>query len=100
MTEMRNEEDVKKRIGDLEAIISGLEHNAAFKLVLEDKKRTVEFCDNSWHRINLDDKDKLLELKYAKLGAEHMLNTIAIYKQELESLQQHQGEDQGYYDDE
>ena len=92
-------DDINKRIKDLEMIISGLEHNQAFNIVVEDKRKTVELCDSNWHRIDLNDKDKLLELKYAKHAAEAVVNTIDIYKNELESLKKQRDEPQGYVDD-
>lgn len=93
-----NEDDVKERIANIKYIIEELEHNEAFRKVVEDKRKTVELCDKNWHLINLDNKDKLLELKYAKLSAEAIVNTIDIYKQELESLKA-SAEEQGYYEE-
>lgn len=94
-----NEEQViKDRIALLTKIILDLEFNEAFNHVVADKMATVKLCDDNWHRINLDDKDKLLELKYAKISAQNMVDTISIYKQELEQLQSKIQDDQNYLD--
>lgn len=97
-----NEEQMKLRIERVEQIINSLEHNNEFNMVIEDKKTTIKLCDDNWHRLDISNDDgrvKFLELKYAKIAADNIVNTIDIYKQELQSLKD-QGKEQGYYEDE
>jgi len=98
------EEEKRHRIVQLETVINELEHNTAFNIVIEDKKRTIEFCDNAWHFLDVSNEEQLkkfLELKYAKHGAVNIINTIDIYKQELQSLKEEESDEQrGYVQDE
>ena len=91
--------DNQDRINDLTKVINELEHNEAFNIVLKDKQKTVEFVDNNWHLINLDERNKLLELKYAKIAAESMIRTIEDYKKELKSLTDNKDNEKGYFYD-
>lgn len=97
----KSEEDekvVRERINLIVKIIADLEFNEAFNHVINDKMATVKLCDDNWHLIDINDKDKLLELKYAKISAQNMVDTIEIYKQELFSLKEKLREDQNYLD--
>jgi hypothetical protein len=91
--------DIDHRINECEEVIGGLKNHPAFQIILKDNKKAVEFCDACWHTINLEDKDKILELKYEKLAAEKIVRLIETYEQELESLKQQTEGQQGYADD-
>lgn len=93
-----SKEWVEKRKETVKTIIDGLENYEPFLLMLEDKKASSKFSDDNWHLIDLEDKDKLLELKYNKLASEKMVHCIEEYKQELASYDNNEDVN-SYYED-
>lgn len=92
-------EFIKKRKEKLQYIINGLKDHEPFHLLLEEKKEAVKFSDANWHLIDINDKDRLLELKYNKLAAERFVNAIDELQQELDSYDD-EDKVESYYDQE
>jgi hypothetical protein len=94
---MMDEEFIRKRKERIKTIIDGLKHHEPFMFLVEDMQRSIEFSDSNWHLVDVNDKSRLLELKYNKLAAQKIVNCVEEYEQELESYDRKE-EVESYYD--
>ena len=77
--------DWKKRIDDLDFIITDLENCAGFKKLLEIIEQEVKNIDEWWH-LELDE-EKLNELRVNKRAYAALVNSIDYLKGELQQAQ-------------
>jgi hypothetical protein len=70
------------RIEKCTAVLEGLENNAAFKMLVDDFKKSSEDIDMSWHLET--DLNKLNELRITKFATNALISAMQNYRYDLE----------------
>ena len=70
------------RIEKCTTILDGLENNSAFKILLDDFKKSAADIDNVWHLET--DLNRLNEMRIKKFATNALIMSIENYKHDLE----------------
>ena len=70
------------RIEKCTTILDGLENNSAFKILLDDFKKSAADIDNVWHLET--DLNRLNEMRITKFATNALIMSIENYKHDLE----------------
>ena len=81
-----NEDDIIKRIKECEMVVDKLSTNDVWSIVLKDCNAWSRHIDGLWQ--DVQDEDKLKQMRVLKLAYKHILNVPKQYKDELEQLKE------------
>jgi len=80
------EEELIVRIGRCQQVISSLNDNSGWNIMIEDLMDEKQKIDDSWHMLPPDDK-KISELRITKFAIMHLLNLKEKYEIEIKKAQ-------------
>jgi hypothetical protein len=77
---------VRVEITHCQKVLNGLNGNEGFEILIKDQQSLIRDLDAQWQSLNLtDDKgiNRFLEIKYAKLAAQSIVNVLDYYRERL-----------------
>ena len=95
-----NEDDIIKRIKECEMVVDKLENNEVWRVILKDCNAWSRHIDGLWQ--DVQDEDKLSQMRILKLAYKHIAGVPKQYRDELAQLKEEltkQGEIQKDYDE-